>query len=161
MLPVVRLEGISRSAVAPERSGRGWEETMQFTPDQERFLSEHKWAVLATGRRDGSPQVSMIGYHWDGEHLLISVKSDTAKWNNALRQPRVALVVHEGRKQLVIYGSAEGVDSDPARLELSKRVFETLTGSKSEIPDEKLRAGLDEGKRTVLRVRPENAYMND
>jgi PPOX class probable F420-dependent enzyme len=117
--------------------------------------------VLATGRRDGSPQVSMIGYHWDGEHLLISVKSDTAKWRNARRQPRVGLVVHDGRKQLVIYGSAEGVTDDPARLELTKLVFETLTGSKSEIPDDKLRAGLDEGKRTVLRIRPENAYMND
>jgi hypothetical protein len=103
----------------------------------------------------------MIGYHWDGEHLLISVKSDTAKWRNARRQPRVGLVVHDGRKQLVIYGSAEGVTDDPARLELTKLVFETLTGSKSEIPDDKLRAGLDEGKRTVLRIRPENAYMND
>ena len=53
--------------------------------DHRSFLDEHVWAILATGRRDGSPQQSMVGYAVDDDgRLLISVKSYTAKWKNAL-----------------------------------------------------------------------------
>jgi hypothetical protein len=39
----------------------------------------------------------MIGYVLDEEdRLLISIKSYTAKWKNALRQPHVAVVVPDG-----------------------------------------------------------------
>jgi len=131
-----------------------------FTPEQEAFLREQKWAVLATGRLDGSPQVSTIGYDWNGVDLVCSVKSFTAKWKNALRQPRVALVVNEGHKQLVIYGRADGIDQDPERTELTQRVMQRLSGK--EVPkSEGLMKGLDEQKRTVLRITPEKATMND
>ncbi len=90
-----------------------------FTPEQERFLREHHIVAFATGRRDGSPQLSRVVYDWDGRSILLSVKSYTAKWKNALRQPRVALLVHEGRTQLVVYGRAEGIDADPDRAELT------------------------------------------
>ena len=61
-------------------------------------------------------------YHYDGSDILTSVKSYTAKWNNALRQPKVALLVNDGRKQLVIYGDAEGIADDPERNELTRRM---------------------------------------
>ena len=34
---------------------------------EQAFLGDHVWAVLATTRRDGSPQQSMVGYVVDGE----------------------------------------------------------------------------------------------
>ena len=37
-----------------------------FTEEQIEYLQAHKWAVLATGKRDGSPQVSQIGYEYNG-----------------------------------------------------------------------------------------------
>ena len=47
-----------------------------WDPEHRSFLGEHVWAILATGRRDGSPQQSMVGYAVDDEGcLLISVKS--------------------------------------------------------------------------------------
>lgn len=131
-----------------------------FTPEQEAFLREHKIAVLATGRQDGSPQVSHVLYDWDGRDLAISVKSYTAKWKNALRQPKVALLVHEGRKQLVIYGRAEGVAEDPERIRLTARVFARMTGKPAEVNDDFV-AAMNAQQRTVLRVIPEKASMND
>ncbi|HTN79651.1 MAG TPA: pyridoxamine 5'-phosphate oxidase family protein, partial [Acidimicrobiales bacterium] len=68
--------------------------TAHLTDEQRSYLTDHMWAVLATGRMDGSPQVSMIGYVLDAEdRMVISIKSYTAKWKNALRQPRVAIMV--------------------------------------------------------------------
>ena len=132
-----------------------------FTPEQEAFLKDHVWAVLATGRKDGSPQVSMIGYAWDGSSILVSIKSYTAKWRNALRQPRVALLVHEGRKQLVIYGRAQALADDPERLDVSRQVFERLSGKPVDVAEDEFREMLDGQKRTVLKITPESAMMND
>lgn len=132
-----------------------------LTDEQKAFLHSHKIAVLATGRRDGSPQVSHIVYDFDGNDIAISVKSYTAKWKNALRQPKVALLVHDGRKQLVIYGRAEAIAEDPDRIALTARVFARLSGKPGiEITDEFV-AGMDAQQRTVLRVIPEKATMND
>jgi len=63
---------------------------MNWEPQHLDFLRSHVWAVLATGRVDGSPQQSMVGYAVDDDQrLLVSAKSYTAKWNNAVRQPKV------------------------------------------------------------------------
>lgn len=132
-----------------------------FTPEQQSFLESRLWAALATGRRDGSPQLSHVGYDYDGNDIVVSVKAYTAKWKNALRQPKVAMLVHEDRKQLVIYGTAECIDQDPERAELSARVFRRLTGKADMQVDDAFLKLLDEQQRTVLRIRPDKAYLQD
>jgi PPOX class probable F420-dependent enzyme len=131
-----------------------------WQPEHRAFLDAHKWAVLATGRADGSPQQSMIGYAVDGDgRLVISVKSYTAKWKNALRQPKVCLTVTDGRQHLVIYGTADAIADDPLRAELSADVLGVLFGSAR--PDPATIVGmLDEQKRTVLRVTPSKAVFH-
>ncbi len=65
--------------------------SMNWEPEPLDFLRSHRWAVLATGRSDGSPQQSMVGYTIDDDlRLLVSAKAYTAKWKNALRQPKVS-----------------------------------------------------------------------
>jgi len=130
----------------------------QFDPEQEAFLQSRLWAALATGRRDGSPQLSHVGYVWDDGCLLVSVKAYTAKWHNARRQPKVALLIHEDRKQLVIYGLAECIEGDPERAELTARVFRRLSGSDVEV-DDGFVAMLDEQQRTVLKISPTKAFL--
>ena len=132
-----------------------------LTPEQEDFLRSHQLAALATGRKDGSPQLSHIVYDWDGESIVVSVKSFTAKWHNALRQPQVALLVHDGRKQLVIYGRAEGVADDPERIELTARVMRRLSGNPDMQVTDDFVNGMNAQKRTVLKITPERAFMND
>jgi PPOX class probable F420-dependent enzyme len=132
-----------------------------FDPLQRSFLDEHRWAVLATGRRDGSPQQSMVGYAVDGQgRLIISAKSYTAKWANAVRAPRVSLCVADGRAHLVVYGTAETIDADPERAELTADVFAVLGDGTR--PDPSSIVGLlDEQRRTVLRITPERVLFHE
>lgn len=134
--------------------------TFEWTDEQREFLDGHTWAVLATGRRDGSPQQSMIGYAVDDEgRLLVSAKAYTAKWNNAVRQPRVSLTIADGREHLVVYGLAETIDVDPVRAELTAQVFAALSGNPAPDPST-ITPMLDEQKRTVLRITPDKTILH-
>ena len=126
--------------------------------NQRNFLKEHTLAVLATGRPDGSPQVSTIMYDYDGQDIVISIKSFTAKWKNAVRRPQVGLVISDGHKQM-IYGKAEAIAEDPLRLQLTRRLF-TRVGGRDPGPDDTLKPVLEQQQRTVLRIVPERVYMN-
>ncbi|MEE8337511.1 MAG: TIGR03618 family F420-dependent PPOX class oxidoreductase [Dehalococcoidia bacterium] len=133
---------------------------MTITPEQDAYLREHRMAVLATGRKDGSPQISTINYHFDGADIVISVTSDRAKWVNTVRQPRVAMLVLDGRKQLILYGTVEGVADDPGRIELTKRLRASM-GREPDGDDAALSAQLDEAKRVILRITPDKVLIND
>ncbi len=88
------------------------------------------------------------------------MKAFTAKWKNALREPKVALVVNDDRKQCVVYGTAEGIDADPERATLTGLVFERLSGNPA--PEgEAFQKLLDDQQRTILRVTPEKITLND
>jgi len=130
-----------------------------MTPEQDRFLREHNLCVLGTGRRDGSPQLSTVYYHYDGADIVISATRDRAKWVKAMRQRKVELVVNDGRKQLIVYGTASGVPDDPDRLRLTRRVREHRG---VEVPDdETLSRELTEAKRAMLRIVPDRVYSNE
>ena len=133
-----------------------------ITEEQKQYLYDHKWAVLATGRKDGSPQISQIAYDFNGADIVISIKSFTAKWKNAVRQPKIALLVHDDRKQLIIYGAAECIGEDHAeRNSLTLRVFKKLTGDdEMELSDE-FAGTLNDQQRTVLRIKPDKVMMNE
>ena len=135
--------------------------TPPYTDDQLAFLRGHRQAVLATGRRDGSPQVSSVVYAVDdGGRLLISAKAYTSKYRNAVRQSKVALLVNEGHAQLVIYGSTEAIEDDPLRAELTAEVWRAMTGQPIDDPAD-LIPTLDEEQRTVLRVTPDRVLFNE
>ena len=69
-----------------------------LTDTQKTLLKDHHLAVLATGRSDGSPQVSTVMYDYDGIDIAISIKRFTAKWKNVLRQSKIGLVIALGRE---------------------------------------------------------------
>lgn len=133
---------------------------MNWDPQHLDFLRSHKWAVLATGRADGSPQQSMIGYAVDDDlRVLISAKAHTAKWKNAVRRPKVSITVPDGRVHLVIYGEVEAIDTDPLRAELTAEIFGALSGSPPPDPTAIVPI-LDEQQRVVLRITPtKTLYM--
>jgi PPOX class probable F420-dependent enzyme len=132
-----------------------------YTDAQWQFLRTHIWAILATGRRDGSPQQSMIGYAIDEQgRLVVSAKSYTAKWHNALRNNRVSLCVADGRAHLVVYGTVETFAADPERAELTADVFAALGGAERPDPTT-LTELLDAQQRTVLRLTPERVEFHE
>ncbi|HEX9260724.1 MAG TPA: TIGR03618 family F420-dependent PPOX class oxidoreductase, partial [Acidimicrobiales bacterium] len=82
-----------------------------MTPEQHAYLAEHRWALLATIRGDGSPQVSMVAYHFDGTDIVVSCRASSAKARNARRDPRAVVTVADGRRYLAVAGSVEVVDA--------------------------------------------------
>jgi len=132
---------------------------MPLTDEHKQYLADHNLGVLGTGKRDGSPQISTIYYYWDGEHIYISVTSDRAKWKNAIRNPQVALLVPDGRKQLIVYGTAEGI-TDPD--ERDERVVSLRARMGRPVEDRAaLRKEQDETNRVMLKITPDRAFKND
>ena len=127
----------------------------ELTPEQHAFLAERQLGILGTGRRDGSPQLSMITYFFDGEHILISITKDRAKYANVRRMPRVSMLVPEGRRQLIVYGTAEVIEGRPR----DEAIIAIRAHQGSPLPDdydrERFSQRLDELQRVVVRIVPE------
>ena len=129
---------------------------MALTTEQDAYLKSHRQGVLGTGRRDGSPQLSMVNYLFDGDHFWISVTSDRAKWVNAMRQPRVALLVPEGGRQVIVYGTAEGITETALRNAMTRHL---RAGGPNAAPDDEalFTRTLDEQLRVILKITPTQA----
>jgi len=125
------------------------------TETQASFLRERQLGILGTGRKDGSPQLSMITYLFNGEHVLISITKDRAKYPNIRRNPRVSMLVPEGRQQVIVYGTAEileGRERDRAIMAIRAHQGDPLP---EDYDLDQFSARLDELKRIVLRITPE------
>jgi PPOX class probable F420-dependent enzyme len=57
------------------------------------FIKEHHRAVLATTRRDGSPQLSLVAAGVEGDSVVISTRETARKTKNLQRSPRASLLV--------------------------------------------------------------------
>ena len=132
---------------------------MDVSSEQSEYLAGHQWAVLSTGRKDGSPQASMIGYAWDGKEAIVTFRRTSAKRHNIARQPRVVLLVPDGRRALTLYGDAQLIEEDPGRVD----GFETIMASFGAPPaprDEMIKR-LDDEARVIVRIRPTNVTLQD
>ena len=79
-------------------------EEMRALADE--FLKERRLGIFATGRRDGSPQLTILAYRFDGKEVVINTGSETAKVKNVRKRPRVSLAVSDGPRCVVVYGEA-------------------------------------------------------
>lgn len=132
---------------------------MEPTAEQAEYLAGHQWGVLATGRKDGSPQTSMVGYSWDGNDVVTTFRRTSAKRHNMARQPRVALVVPDGRRALTLYGEADLLEDDPARVEGFEAMLARFGAPKT--PRDELVTQLDTEGRVVARIRPTKVELHD
>ena len=134
-----------------------------LTPEQETFLKEHRLAVLGTGKKDGSPQLSTIMYRVDEGKIVLGVSNDRAKWFNAKRQPKVSLLLLDGRKQLIVYGTAECIGGEPERAAITRRIRKAVGTNipPDDMSDEDYGKQLDEQKRVIIRITPTQAFSNE
>ena len=129
--------------------------------DADRWLREHHLCTLATGRRDGSPQMTLVSYGYDGKDIAICTTNDRPKWHNSKRQPRVSLLVQDGRQYVLVYGRVQHVEADPERLDLIMRI-PSFEKRRAKYPNEAdLIAALDAEKRVALRVIPDQIIPHD
>lgn len=134
-----------------------------LTDAHRQFLTAHGLASLATLKRDGRPQLSQVGYHFDAatETFRISITGSRAKCKNLRRDPRATLMVVGGRwEYLVVDGDATlgDITTEPhdAASDALVDLYRTLAG---EHPDwEEYRAAMVAEERLVLTVVATHAY---
>ncbi|MGH9291773.1 MAG: PPOX class F420-dependent oxidoreductase [Acidimicrobiales bacterium] len=122
------------------------------------FLSENHRAVLATRRRDGSPQLSPVAAAVDGSgRVVVSTREAAAKTRNARRDPRVSLLVMSDGfygKWVQIDGTA-GIVPLPAAMEGLVEYYRRVAG---EHPDwAEYRAAMESERRVLLTITIERA----
>ena len=96
-------------------------EQAELSAEEAQWLKEHRLAVLATGRKDGSPQQSLLGYQFDGSQFLLGGQATAAKMRNLQRQRRCSLTVVDGRGYATVYGAAELVEDEVEMAKLQER----------------------------------------
>ena len=128
---------------------------VEITPEQSAYLRERQVGVLATSRKDGSPQQSMITYLFDGAHIVISTVRTSAKHHNTRRQPEVSLLVPDGKQQVIVYGAAEvlgGRERDRYIMAIREHQGDPLP---ADYDLDRFSARLDELGRVIIRITPE------
>ncbi len=124
----------------------------EITPAVEEFLATQRNLILATVRRDGTPQLSPVWYVWRDGAFFISTVTSTAKWRNLVRDPRCGGIIDHPEGQYVyVSGTAELDDGDvyDATLEIVRR-YKT---------EDEIEAYMEtiyqEGHRTIVRLGPD------
>ena len=128
-----------------------------------KLLGDRGHATLATIKKDGRPQLSVINYAFDPADQLIriSITDDRAKTRNIRRDPRVTLMVQPETYKYAVYdGDAElspvAQSPDDATVEELVKLYRAAAG---EHPDwDEYRAAMVADKRLVLRIRVRHAY---
>lgn len=69
------------------------------------FLAGKRNAILATIRKDGSPQLTPVWYRWDGERFWVSTTKKRAKYKNIVHDPRVSLCIDDAEHFTTVIAS--------------------------------------------------------
>lgn len=83
-------------------------------PAVREFLLAPRFAVLATTRADGAPQLSVIWYELRGDRIMFNTKHGRAKDRNIVRDPRVSLCVEDRYRVVTVDGHVIEAVRDPA-----------------------------------------------
>ena len=126
------------------------------------WIREHHNAVLATRRRDGAPQMSIIACNVDGDgKVVVSTRETAVKAKNVRRDPRVSLLVLPDNG---VYGRWIQVDGTASVLSLPDAMeplvdyYRTTAGEHPDWDD--YRAAMEREQRVILRISVEYAGPN-
>jgi len=125
--------------------------------DALQFITRHHRAVLATTRRDGSPQLSLVTAGVDGDKVVVSTRETANKTKNLRRQPRASLLVFTD----AFYGDWVQVDGPVEIVSLPEAMGGLVTYYRQisgEHPDwDEYRAAMERDRRVLLRMTIERA----
>ena len=133
--------------------------------DLSALLASRGNAVLATIRRSGVPQLSVVTYAWypddEGRALVrISTTDGRAKVANLRRDPRASLLVERGWAYAAVEGSVElspvSADRHDDTVEELIRVYRDANGEHPDWDD--YRRAMVEDRRLVVRLVVDRAY---
>jgi len=128
----------------------------EISPAIAEFLQAHRTGVLATQKKNGSPQQTLIAYHFDGANFAISTRAPTQKAKNISARPEVSLAVIDGQKQLIVYGTATVVRDAAEVLRLHQERIRKIALRQE--TDAELTDRLKREERVVLLLTPRSFF---
>ena len=120
------------------------------------YITAHRTGVLATSRKAGAAQLTLIAYQFDGASLAISTRAPSQKAKNLLRRPEASMAIIDGQKQLIVYGSVAIVEDEAEVLRLHRERIKRI--ALREESDDDLKARLVREERVVLVLTPDRFY---
>jgi PPOX class probable F420-dependent enzyme len=120
------------------------------------YLTSHRTGVLATSRKSGAPQLTLIAYHFDGASFAISTRAPTQKAKNIERRPDVSMAVIDGQRQLIVYGDAIVVHDEGQVLRLHQERIRQIALRQE--TDGELAERLRREQRVVILFTPRSFY---
>src|SRR5262252_7230833 len=133
-------------------------------PQIEQFLHDNPQGVLASFRRNGMPQLSIVTVYPRDGGVGISITETRAKFKNLLRDPRCAVLVSHvdwWSGFLVFEGTAELAHSgntDPETLRMARRHIYSATTRRRSADWAQYDRITEADKRVALVVRPDHIY---
>ena len=126
------------------------------------YLRTHHRAVLATMRRDGTPQLSPVACAVDGSGAVVVSSRETAvKTKNVRRDPRAWLCVFPdsfyGDRFVQVEGDVQVV-SLPEAMEPLVEYYRAVAGEHPDWDD--YRAAMERDRRVIIAITPERAGPN-
>ena len=122
--------------------------------DDVKMLTDTNIAFIATVNKDGSPQVTPVWIHMEGDLIIVNTEVGRVKQLNVERDPRVSISLvdrNDPYKFLGLDGTVieqTTVDADSGIDALSKKYL-----NKDKYPFRK-----PDEKRITLKIRPERKY---
>ena len=127
--------------------------------DARDFIRQHHNAVLATRRRDGAPQMSIIACNVDGDgRVVVSTRETAVKTKNLRRDARASVLV---LPENGVYGRWIQVDGTATVLSLPDAMeplvdyYRTTAGEHPDWDD--YRAAMERERRVLVRIELERA----
>jgi PPOX class probable F420-dependent enzyme len=71
------------------------------------FLSENRFAVVATINEDGTPHQTVNWYELQGDRIMMNTRVGRVKEKNLRRDPRISICIEDEYHYLTIKGRAE------------------------------------------------------
>ncbi len=80
---------------------------MALSPAIRAFLSERRFAVLATINADGTPQQTVMWYELRGDTIVMNTPVTRVKGRNLARDGRISICVEDGYRYVTIAGDVQ------------------------------------------------------
>ena len=118
---------------------------------QAKLFTDRNWGVIATIRKDGSPQATPVWIDYDGENVLVNSARGRTKVKNIERDPRATVTVLPAEDQQSGYVMVSG----PATI-IEQGALEHINKLAQKYLGENKYPYLGPGEqRVIIQIRPE------
>jgi PPOX class probable F420-dependent enzyme len=122
-----------------------------LSPEARAFLSEVRFATLATINKDGMPQQTVMWYDLDGDSILMNTAVGRLKHRNLLRDARVSVCVVDGYRWVTLTGQVEMIDDQTVAQADIHRLATLYNGL--EKAERQMRESFSKQQRVTLRLK--------